>query len=83
MDTGVILEVVILNAVVGFIQEGKAEKALAGIRKMLSIKAHVLREGEWMEIASEGLVPGDIVRLRPGDRVPADIRLLEVANLRV
>lgn len=83
IDTGVILAVVIINAIIGFIQEGKAEEALEGIRKMLSLNAHVRRGGEWMEVSAEELVPGDLVRLRSGDRVPADLRLLEVVNLRV
>ncbi len=83
VDTGVILAVVVINATIGFIQEGKAEKALEGIRKMLSLGAHVRRDGEWTEIDAEELVPGDIVRLRSGDRVPADIRLFKIANLRI
>lgn len=83
VDTGVILAVTVINALIGFIQEGKAGKALEGIRKMLSLKAHALRDGEWVEIDAEGIVPGDVVRLRPGDRVPADMRLLESVNLRI
>jgi magnesium-transporting ATPase (P-type) len=83
VDTGVILGVVIINAVIGFLQEGKAEQALAGIRKMLSLHARALREGVWADINAEELVPGDIVRLRSGDRVPADIRLFEVNSLYV
>ncbi len=83
VDTGVILVVVVVNAVIGYIQEGKAERALEGIRKMLSLHAHTLRDGEWVEIEAEKLVPGDIVRLRSGDRVPADIRLVESLNLRI
>jgi magnesium-transporting ATPase (P-type) len=75
IDTGVILAVVLINALIGFIQEGKAEQALEGIRRMLSLHAHVRRDGAWQEIEAEGLVPGDVVRLRSGDRVPADIRL--------
>jgi magnesium-transporting ATPase (P-type) len=83
VDTGVILGVVVLNAVIGFIQEGKAEQALEGIRRMLSLHAHVRRGGDWTEIEAEDLVPGDIVRLRSGDRVPADVRLLQAVNLRI
>jgi magnesium-transporting ATPase (P-type) len=83
VDTGVILGVVLINAIIGFIQEGKAEQALEGIRKMLSLHAHVRRGGEWLEIGAEELVPGDIVRLKSGDRVPADLRLLEAINLRI
>ena len=83
IDTGVILGVVVINAIIGFIQEGKAEQALEGIRKMLSLRAHVRRDGEWTEIEAENLVPGDLVRLRSGDRVPADLRLIEAVNLRI
>lgn len=83
IDTGVIVGVVVINAIIGFIQEGKAEEALAGIRKMLSASAQVKRQGEWTQIDADGLVPGDIVRLKSGDRVPADLRLLEATNLRI
>lgn len=83
IDTSVILGVVLINAIIGFIQEGKAEEALASIRKMLSIHAHVRRDDEWVEIVAEELIPGDIVRLRSGDRVPADMRLIEAVNLRI
>ena len=83
VDTGVILAVVIINATIGFIQEGKAEQALEGIRKMLSLNAHARRNGEWVEVEADDLVPGDVVRLRSGDRVPADLRLLDAVNLRV
>ncbi len=83
VDTGVILGVVVINAIIGFIQEGKAEKALAGIRKMLSTNARALRNGKWTEIEADQLVPGDIVALKSGNRVPADLRLSEVVNLRI
>jgi len=83
VDTGVILGVVLINAAIGFIQEGKAEKALDAIRNMLSLHAMVLRDGRRRELAAEDLVPGDIVLLASGDKVPADVRLLEVRNLRV
>ncbi len=83
VDTGVILAVVTVNAIIGFIQEGKAEQALEGIRKMLSPHAHARRDGAWVEIRADDLVPGDIVRLRSGDRVPADVRLIEATNLRI
>ncbi|WP_209280931.1 HAD-IC family P-type ATPase [Kocuria sp. JC486] len=81
VDTGVIVLVVVINAVIGFVQEGRAEKALEGIRQMLSASASVRRDGLWSTVEAEDLVPGDIVRLSAGDRVPADIRLLEAANL--
>ena len=83
LDTSVILAVVVINAIIGFIQEGKAEQALAGIRQMLSVSANVCRDGQWQQLAAEQLVPGDIVKIRSGDRVPADLRLLEVTALRI
>ncbi|MGZ0018446.1 cation-transporting P-type ATPase [Nitrosomonas sp. wSCUT-2] len=82
-DSCVILAVVIINAVIGVIQEGKAEKALAGIRSMLSINASVLRDNHRRQVSAEVLVPGDIVLLQSGDKVPADMRLLSCKNLRV
>ncbi len=83
IDTAVILAVVIVNAVIGFIQEGKAEQALDAIRNMLSLKALVARDGERKEIDAEELVPGDVVYLESGDKVPADLRLLHVRNLKI
>ena len=83
IDTGVILGVVIINAAIGFIQEGKAENALAAIRSMLSPSATVRRDGDWRDSPADEIVPGDIVRLRAGDRVPADLRLLSTTNLQV
>ena len=83
VDTSVIVGVVVINAIIGFIQEGKAEKAMDAIRQMLSPEATVLREGRREIIAAEALVPGDIVLLQSGDKVPADLRLLNVKNLRI
>ncbi|PRX37856.1 ATPase, P-type (transporting), HAD superfamily, subfamily IC [Meinhardsimonia xiamenensis] len=83
VDTAVILAVVLINAIIGFIQEGRAENALAAIRAMLSPRASVLRDGRRLSVPAEELVPGDIVILEPGDRVPADIRLLEAHALKV
>ena len=83
VDTGVLLAAVVVNAVIGFIQEGKAESALEAIRAMLSPHATVLRDGERREIDAAELVPGDRVLLASGDRVPADLRLVEVRELRV
>jgi magnesium-transporting ATPase (P-type) len=82
LDSAIILGVVVLNALLGFIQEGKAEKALDSIRNMLSAEARTLRGGEIRLIPSEELVPGDVVLLESGDKVPADLRLVEVKNLR-
>ena len=83
IDTAVILGVVLINAIVGFVQEGKAESAMAAIRKMLSLHAMVLREGQRREIPAEELAPGDWVLLQSGDKVPADLRLIEARNLRI
>jgi magnesium-transporting ATPase (P-type) len=83
VDTGVIVAVVVINAIIGFVQEGKAEKSLEAIREMLSPKAVALRGGRRQSIEAEDLVFGDIVFLTPGDRVPADLRLLESRNLRI
>jgi magnesium-transporting ATPase (P-type) len=83
IDTGVILAVVIVNAVIGFIQEGKAEAALDAIRSMISPKASVLRDGERTMIDAADLVPGDILLLESGDRVTADVRLIRARNLRI
>lgn len=83
MDTVVIMAVVVINATIGYFQENKAEKALEGIRNMLSVKATVLRSGNKVSIDAAEMVPGDIAVLRTGDKVPADMRLLEAANLQV
>jgi len=83
VDTGVIIGVVLINAVVGFIQEGKAERALDSIRAMLSLKALALRDGRFATIPAEALVPGDVVHVQSGDRIPADLRLIRVKSLRI
>ena len=76
IDTGVILAVVVVNAVIGFIQEGRAETAMAAIRGMLAPHSAVLRGGRRQSVDAAGLVPGDIVLVKAGDRVPADLRLI-------
>lgn len=83
VDSAVILGVVFINALIGFIQEGKAEQALEAVSALLATRATVLREGERHEIDAARLVPGDIVFLESGTRVPADLRLLQVHNLRI
>ncbi len=83
IDTWVILAVVIINAVIGFIQEGKAEKALESISKMLSLEAVVKRNGDKKTIQAEELVPGDIILLKSGDKIPADVRLFKIKDLQV
>ena len=82
-DTIVILIVTVINAVIGYIQENKAEKALADIQKLLSLKAQVVRDGMREEIDTTQLTVGDIVLLSPGDKVPADLRLLRTDNLKL
>ena len=83
VDTAVIAAVVVINAVIGFVQEGKAEEAMEMIRKMLSPEAVAIRGGKRKKINAEELVVGDVVWLESGDRVPADVRLLEVNELAV
>ena len=83
VDASVIFGVVILNAIFGFIQEGKAEKAILVIRNMLSPTANVIRNGTSYNILAELLVPGDIVKIKSGDKAPADLRLLQVKNLQI
>ena len=83
VDAGVIFGVVLINAVIGFVQEGKAEDALRAIRQMLSPNAVVMRADRRLTIPAEDLVPGDIVLLQSGDKVPADLRLFRVKGLQV
>lgn len=83
IDTAVIVLVVVINALIGFIQEGQAEKALEGLRNMLTASARVLRDGSPTTVPADELVPGDVVVLGAGDRVPADLRLLRTSDLRV
>ena len=83
VDTGVIAGVVLINAIIGFVQEGKAVKALEAIQAMLSPKAAVRRSGLSLTVMAQTLVPGDIVLLKSGDRVPADLRLLETKSLQI
>ncbi len=80
-DTSVILAVVVVNAFIGFVQEGRAEKAMDAIRQMLAPRASVLRDGERRTVDGDSLVPGDVVILEAGDRVPADLRLIEASGL--
>ncbi|MEW5424842.1 cation-transporting P-type ATPase [Amorphus sp. 3PC139-8] len=83
VDTGVILAVVVANAVIGFVQEGRAEQAMAAIRGMLAPHSAVLRDDQRRSIDAADLVPGDIVLVEAGDRVPADLRLIEGRGLKV
>jgi magnesium-transporting ATPase (P-type) len=81
LDSGVIFAVVLIIAIIGFIQEGRAERALEAVRGILSSKASALRNGRRREIPAEELVPGDIVHLDAGDRVPANVRLIKIKNM--
>ena len=83
VDAGVILGVVVINALIGFVQEGKAENALKAIRQMLSPQAMVLRDGQRLTIPSDELVPGDVVFMQSGDKVPADLRLFRLKSLQI
>ena len=83
VDSSVIFGVVLINAIIGFIQEGKAEKALDAIRNMLSQQAMVKRDGKFCYLPAEQLVPGDVVLLQSGDKVPADLRLFRSRDLRI
>ncbi|MFD1912372.1 cation-translocating P-type ATPase [Halodurantibacterium flavum] len=83
LDTGVILAVVIFNTVFGLIQEGRAEQAIAALRGMLAEEAAVRRDGRRQVVPAADLVPGDIVLIEAGDKVPADLRLVGLAALRV
>lgn len=83
VDAAVIAAVVIANAVVGFVQEGKAEHALGAIRNLISPHATVLRDGGRKTVEVADLVPGDIVILQAGDRVPADMRILHARGLKI
>jgi len=82
-DTSVILGVVLVNALIGFLQEGKAERALEAISGMLSPRATILRDGKKTTIPAADVVPGDLVLLQAGDLVPADLRLLKSRNLQI
>ena len=83
VDASVIFGVVLINGAIGFIQEGRAEKALMAIRGMLAPRASVIRGAHRQDVALDSIVPGDIVILEPGDRVPADLRLLRARNLHI
>lgn len=83
VDSGVIFGVVIVNAIIGFIQEAKAVNALAALARTMTTEATVLRQGEKKRISAVDLVLGDIVFLQGGDKVPADIRLLQVRELQI
>ncbi len=83
IDTSVILAVVILNAVIGFVQEGRAERALEAIRSMISPRVSILRDGRRVTLDAAEIVPGDILLLEAGGRVGADVRLMKARNLHI
>ena len=82
-DALVILAVVLVNAVIGYVQEGRAEKALEAIRGMIDPHASVIRNGQRLTVPADEVVPGDVVTLEAGDRVPADLRLIKARSLRI
>src|SRR5512140_1542230 len=83
VESAAIMAIVVLNAVLGIVQERRAEEALAALKKLAAPEAHVLRDGQRVTIPGRDLVPGDIVFLEAGNFIPADVRLLEAVNLRV
>src|SRR2546421_4607738 len=82
-DAVLIIVIVVMNAILGFVQEYRAERSLEALKNLAAPKAHVLREGGIVAVPSRELVPGDVAVLTAGDRIPADARLFEVASLRV
>ena len=82
-DTIVILVIIVLNAIIGFIQEYRAEKAMDALQKMATQVSHVLRDGKPVELPSAEIVPGDIILLEAGNNVPADTRLIEINALKI
>jgi len=83
VDSIIIISIVIANAILGVVQEGKAEKSLEALKKMSSPNGRVLRDGEIVEVPADTLVPGDVAMLETGDIVPADIRLINTFNLKI
>ena len=83
VDAAVILGVVLVNAIIGFIQEAKAEKAIESLKSMMTTATTVLRDGKWISLDAANLVVGDIVQLQSGDKVPADLRLFRCRDLQI
>jgi Ca2+-transporting ATPase len=83
IDASAILAIVVLNAILGIIQERRAEEALAALQKLAAPEAHIMRDGKRTTVPARELVPGDIVFLESGNHVPADLRLLEAFNLQI
>ncbi len=82
LDGYIILGIILVNAIISFVEEGKAEKAIDSLKKMIVSYARVYRDNGWVKMASSNLVPGDIIFLEAGDKVPADARLIECKNLK-
>src|SRR5688572_4285560 len=82
-EAGAIMLIVMLNAILGVVQEGRAEEALAALKKMSAPEAHVMRGGHLVNVPEAEIVPGDMVILEAGNYVPADVRLIESANLQI
>uniref|UniRef100_A0A7V6DR72 Plasma-membrane proton-efflux P-type ATPase n=1 Tax=Desulfobacca acetoxidans TaxID=60893 RepID=A0A7V6DR72_9BACT len=82
-DLIIIVFLLVFNAVIGFWEEHKAGDALEALKEQLALKARLLRDGKWQEIGAQDLVPGDVIRVRPGDIIPADIKLVEGEYLSV
>ena len=82
-DVVIIMAVVVINAVLGVVQESKAEEAIAALQEMSAATSKVLRDGKQVSVHSEDLVVGDVIILEAGDAVPADARLLECASMKV
>jgi len=80
IDMYVIIFVIIVNSSIGFFQEYKAENAISALKKMVVVYAKVYRDGELVKVPAEKLVPGDVIFIEEGDRIPADVRIIEVKN---
>ena len=83
IDSGVIFGVVFVNAIIGFIQEYKANKAIQALAKIVKTENVVIREGKKLRLISKEIVPGDVVQLHSGDKIPADVRLFHTKDLRI
>lgn len=81
IDTMVILVIVVINAIMGFVQEYRAEKAIEALKQLAAPRAHLIRNGEPLDVPAREVVPGDVLRIETGDRLPADARLIESSNL--